>query len=220
MEKILRMRLLLGLFRMCPIIKYTEGSNQTEIASWAMEKQLDKCISEEAVKLEAEVLHELENLLYGADSIGRQNPLVVWVCLWLLILYYKSHLSCTWFDFGETASSLVYGLAMHLYNAITSIYSALYKATTPLTFDWRKEEISGMLGRDPQLIRSFCNIKTEMFWLRESSLNLSLAGTHSVKDAERHDLLNEDALFDTLVVENDSKLLESHKKAARRQGLL
>ena len=63
----------------------------------------------------------------------------------------------------------IYSLGRHLYNAITSIYSALYKTTTPLTFDWRKEEISKMLGRDSELIKSFCNIKTEMFWLRKSS---------------------------------------------------
>jgi len=200
----LRLRLLLGLYRMCPIIKYAKDSTETEFASWAMEAQLAEYIGKEAVQLEARVLFELERVSYGSGGIGKKNPLVTWVCLWLLILYYKSHLSFRWFDSGPRTDAPLYGLARHLYNAITSIYSALYKTTTPLIFDWRKEAVSEMLGRDPQLIRSFCNIKTEMFWLH----------------AERDDLLEEDNLVKALVVDNDSRLLESHKKLARRQGIL
>jgi len=61
---------------------------------------------------------------------------------------------------------MTYGLAKQLYNMLTSIYAALFKTTSPLTFDWRTAEISEMLGRDPELIKSFCNIKTEMHWFR------------------------------------------------------
>ena len=182
------MKLLLGLYRVCPIMKHTKDSVETEFASWPMQAQIQNLVTKEAVKLEAEALSELERLLYSSQSIGSQNPIAIWVCLWLLLLYYKSHLDTVWSFHGGRASGRykqkfisslddlhfsvtdpIYTLGRHLYNAITSIYSALYKTTTPLTFDWRKEEISEMLGRDSELIKSFCNIKTEMFWLRMSS---------------------------------------------------
>jgi len=181
------MKLLLGLYRLCPIVKHTEDSVETEFAAWAMQSQIHNLVRKEAMKLEAEVLSELERILYSSQSIGSQNPIAIWVCLWLLLLYYKSHLTFIWGHGGRASGRCqqnlvsspddlhfsvtdpIYSLGRHLYNAITSIYSALYKTTTPLTFDWRKEEISKMLGRDSELIKSFCNIKTEMFWLRMSS---------------------------------------------------
>jgi hypothetical protein len=66
----------------------------------------------------------------------------------------------------------VYGLARHLYNALTSIYSALFRTSSPLIFDWRTDEVSEMLGKDPELIRLFCNIKTELYWFSKSSISL------------------------------------------------
>jgi hypothetical protein len=61
----------------------------------------------------------------------------------------------------------VHGLAKHLYHSLTAIYSALYRTTSPLMLDWRKDEISELLGKDPDLIRLFCDIKTEMYWFRK-----------------------------------------------------
>jgi hypothetical protein len=49
---------------------------------------------------------------------------------------------------------------------LTSIYAALFKATSPLTLDWRSKEVASMLGNDAQLIELFCSIKTEIFWFR------------------------------------------------------
>lgn len=70
-----------------------------------------------------------------------------------------------------------YDLTRHIYNSLTAIYAALYRTTTPLTFDWRKDEIADLLGHDPTLIRMFSDIKTEMFWFRKLNsicrLNLS-----------------------------------------------
>jgi hypothetical protein len=39
-------------------------------------------------------------------------------------------------------------------------------------------------------------------------------------DAEEDKLFSEDALFKTLVVDNENKLLAAHRKAAKRQGVL
>jgi hypothetical protein len=60
----------------------------------------------------------------------------------------------------------IHSLTSHMYNALTSVYAALYRTTSPLTLDWRTEEVSKMLGGDAELIKLFSNIKTEMFWFR------------------------------------------------------
>lgn len=87
---------------------------------------------------------------------------------------------------------------------LTSIYATLYRTTSPLTFDWRQNEIAELVGNDLELIRLFCNIKTEMFWLQ----------------AENESLFPEDALFKTLVVENENNLLAAHQRLAKRRGFL
>jgi hypothetical protein len=104
LKKIIDMKLLLGLYRVCPIMKHTEDSVETEFASWAMQAQIQNLVMKEAVKLEAEALSELERLLYSSQSIGSQNPIAIWVCLWLLLLYYKSHLDTVWSLYGGRAS--------------------------------------------------------------------------------------------------------------------
>ena len=68
----------------------------------------------------------------------------------------------------------LYNLTQHIYNNLTSIYAALYKTTSPLTLDWRTQEVSDMLGNDQQLIKRFCDIKTEMMWFRKPGHFLSI----------------------------------------------
>ncbi|KAH6678190.1 hypothetical protein B0J14DRAFT_650412 [Halenospora varia] len=116
-----------------------------------------------------------------------------------LIFTYKEHMISTAYYVQE--ARLKYDLSRHMYNTLTSIYSALYKVSSPLTLDWRNEAVSEMLGRDPELIRAFCDIKTEMYWIQ----------------SEMHFFIPEDKLFRTLVVENENRLLEAHKNAARKQ---
>ncbi len=113
-----------------------------------------------------------------------------------------------------------YKLNQHLYNTLTSIYAALYKTTSPLTFDWRIEEIADMLGRDLQLVTLFCNIKTEMYWFREFSLASLVAAALISKDSIRNTLLEEDALFKSLIIENENKLVTAQIKIAKRKGIL
>jgi hypothetical protein len=56
----------------------------------------------------------------------------------------------------------LHGLARHMYHTLTSIYAALYKTTTPLAFDWRKEDIYELLGHDDTLVKAFDQIKAEI----------------------------------------------------------
>jgi hypothetical protein len=181
------MQSLFALFRIGIGVKESLDSPNLNHVSSAMSTQLRYIISKEIVTVEVEVLAQIDKLVFGSETIGRQNPLVIWVCLWTLILSYKDHMVYTdaFYVRGKyepttvatrlSASNLLierhkfYGLTRHIYNSLTAIYAALYKTTSPLTFDWRTEEIARIMGNDPVLIELFCNIKTEMFWFRKFS---------------------------------------------------
>jgi hypothetical protein len=130
--------------------------------------QLRVQVGEAIIRVEADVLTQIDKLTQSKEGIGRQNPLAVWACLWILILSYKEHMVylkvVTSFD-----SNKAYNLNQHIYNMLTSIYAALYKTTSPLTLDWRSKEVADMMWNDVHLIKLFCNIKTEMFWFRTCS---------------------------------------------------
>jgi hypothetical protein len=67
-----------------------------------------------------------------------------------------------------------FNLGKHIYNALISVYSALYKTTSPLTMDWRTKEVSEMMGNDHELIRLFCIIKTEIYWFCKQLITESI----------------------------------------------
>ncbi|KAF8849451.1 hypothetical protein BDZ45DRAFT_680506 [Acephala macrosclerotiorum] len=207
MRKVLHMKRTFSIFRRAACLKDSAEATESEFVGTWIKAQLKHHIAIGIMELEAEIFDELDRLLYGPDGIGKRNPLATWVCLWTLVLAYKEQMAFIYFHYRNEPAQLqtLYGCAKHIYNTLTSIYAALYKTTSPLTLDWRKEEISSeMLGGDSELIRLFYNIKTEMYWFH----------------AKRDQLFPEDALFKSLIVENESKLLESHKKIAKKQGIL
>ncbi|KAH6678189.1 hypothetical protein B0J14DRAFT_650411 [Halenospora varia] len=179
--------------RGCP-----ESSN-AQFTSSRIRLQISFVISKESSELELEILSELDKILFRAAGIGRENPIAVWFCLWTLIFTYKEHMLMT--SVRSQHYRPKYELCFHMYNTLTSIYSALYKTTSPLTLDWRTEEVLEMFGGNTELIHYFSSIKTEMHWIQFEMANLR----------------PEDSLIKTLVVENENRLLEAHKKAARKQ---
>ncbi|KAL5314161.1 hypothetical protein ACEPPN_018585 [Leptodophora sp. 'Broadleaf-Isolate-01'] len=205
LQRCLVIQQLFQMYRTIAFIKSSMQSSEKEMVSVTVFRQIRHLLVEELIPLEVQVFSTLENLIYDKDGIGKQNPLVTWACLWTLIFTYKEHMI-----FTKSLAELKlmrearYHLNQHIYNTLTSMYAALYKTTSPLTFDWRIAEISDMLGRDPELIRLFNNIKTEMYWFH----------------AARESLLEEDSLFKSLVVENESKLVSAHIKAAKKKGVL
>jgi hypothetical protein len=48
-------------------------------------------VSKEIVRLEIEILSEIDKRVLSTEGIGRQHPIAFWVCLWTLILSYKDH---------------------------------------------------------------------------------------------------------------------------------
>jgi hypothetical protein len=84
------MKSLYGIYRPSAIIKEYRDSPEFEWAPTPMVVALDDRIRKALVEVEAEVLFEFERIIFGVGGIGKQNPLAVWVCLWLLILHYNS----------------------------------------------------------------------------------------------------------------------------------
>ncbi|KAH9204311.1 hypothetical protein DL95DRAFT_471612 [Leptodontidium sp. 2 PMI_412] len=205
LQKCLVIQQLFQMYRTMAFIKSSMQSSEKEMVSSTIFAQIRHLLVEELIPLEVQVFSALENLIYDKDGIGKENPLVTWACLWTLIFTYKEHMV-----FLKPLAELKltrearYHLNQHIYNTLTSMYAALYKTTSPLTLDWRTAEISDMLGRDLELIRLFNDIKTEMYWF------------HAARDS----LLEEDSLFKSLVVENESKLVLAHIKAAKKKGIL
>ncbi|KAH6718828.1 hypothetical protein BKA61DRAFT_262953 [Leptodontidium sp. MPI-SDFR-AT-0119] len=206
LEKSLRIQQLFHIYRFTPLMKSSMQSSEEEMLSSTILAQIRHLLVEELIPLEVQMFSALENLIYDKDGIGKQNPLATWACLWTLIFTYKEHMVFYTKPLSELKlmREARYHLNKHIYNTLTSMYAALYKTTSPLTFDWRTTEISDMLGRDPELIRLFNDIKTEMYWF------------HAARDS----LLEEDSLFKSLVVENESKLVSAHIKAAKKKGIL
>ena len=66
-------------------------------------------VSKEIVRLEFEILSEIDRRVSKTEGIGRQHPIAFWVCLWTLILSYKDHR--IWFSlmFSDGNSSVLRG---------------------------------------------------------------------------------------------------------------
>ena len=60
-------------------------------------------------------------------------------------------------------------MAKHMYHYLVSVYSALFKSTTPLYIDWRMSSNLELFGRDEELIATFKSLRTEAFYFRETN---------------------------------------------------
>jgi hypothetical protein len=89
------MQRLFALFRTGTAVKDSLDSQFNNYPSAAMSTQLKYIISKELVVVEVEVLAQIDKIVFGSETIGRQNPLAIWVCLWTLILSYKDHMVYT-----------------------------------------------------------------------------------------------------------------------------
>ena len=58
--------------------------------------------------------------------------------------------------------SAMFGLAKDIFNTLTTIYSTIFKAHSPLILNESSEEISILLDRETKSVDAFRNVKTEM----------------------------------------------------------
>lgn len=75
-----------------PVMKY--------VPSW-IKLQLRHHMGKKIVALEAEILGQIDRLIGGPEGLGRRQPIAICVCLWILILAYRSHIDFIFFYFRE-----------------------------------------------------------------------------------------------------------------------
>jgi hypothetical protein len=132
--------------------------------SRAVHQQIGVIVSEGIETLEYDILNQLEELIFHRKGPGKENLLPIWTCLWLLMLTYRRTVvrwpSERWGD-GMLA------LAQHMYEMLISIYSALFKPSSPLWLNFLKDEVFELFGRDLRVVERLGTIKTEMGYMRE-----------------------------------------------------
>jgi hypothetical protein len=115
MASILRQKALLGLYLHVAIIK-RPGEGQVDWAPTFMNFELDIVIRKALNETEAKILSTFESILFRPGGVNRQNSLVVWVCLWHLLLHYKwvmPWVAVTWRDHPLSKSPTVNIVTRH-----------------------------------------------------------------------------------------------------------
>lgn len=93
MSKICRMKRLLAIYQEAPVVRDSPDFPDLYFVPSYVKMQLRHFIANGIMELEVEILDELDNLVYKSDGIGSRSPLAIWVCLWVLILAYRGHLT-------------------------------------------------------------------------------------------------------------------------------
>jgi hypothetical protein len=118
------------------------------------------------VDLEVDILSQLQKLMFRSQGPGKDNMLPIWTCLWLLLLTYRD-LSNHWYSLKHSPDGLP-ELSQHMYDMLVSIYSGLFRPSSPLWLNWLKAEVFDSFGRDHRIIERMGNLKTEMRFCRKS----------------------------------------------------
>ena len=84
------MKSLVELYRTSALIKEHIDKPKHEWGSTLMVITLDAMVRKALIETEAQVLFEFEKIIFRGGGIGKENPIIIWVCLWLLILQYES----------------------------------------------------------------------------------------------------------------------------------
>ena len=136
-------------------------------ASKAVHLQIAVVVTQGIVDLEVEILSELQTLvLQPKKGPGRQNMLPLWTCLWLLILTYRrtiSHRPDS--SSSSTGAKDTYELARHMYDMLVSIYSGLFRPSSPMCLNWLKHEIFELFGQDYRITHTMGTLKTEFDYI-------------------------------------------------------
>jgi hypothetical protein len=74
------------------LIRQSPESLQHEFPSTAIVAQIRRIIAKELVQVEVQLLSKVENLVCRAENVSRQNPIAVWILLWILIFSYRDHM--------------------------------------------------------------------------------------------------------------------------------
>jgi hypothetical protein len=159
MRKVVRMAYLHGIWY-SDLPRPRDSSQQFhQYVSNAVHRQIGVIVARGIVEAEIEILSLLQKYIFDKRGPGRRNMLPIWTCLWILILIYRETLSC--YDNSGREGQL-YQLAQHMYNMLVSIYSGLFRPSSPLWLNWLRDDVYELFGRDWRLIEAMGTLKTEI----------------------------------------------------------
>jgi hypothetical protein len=141
--------------------------------------QLLLIIKEGIRAAELTLLDNLEKFVYGSKGPGKNNMIPLWTTLWTLILTYRDcmttykystqHCKIS-FEHDPSDSEVLIEASKHMYHILTSVYAALFRASTPLYLDWRVASNMELLGNSDELKNAFIALRTEVEWFCESRI--------------------------------------------------
>ena len=203
----------------CSALPLARASREEPLqhASKAVHLQLAVFVTQGIVDLEVDILFELQKLVFQPKKgHGKQNMLPLWTCLWLLILTYRRTLSGRpAHTSSSTVSERTFDLAKHMYDMLVSIYSGLFRPSSPMCLNWLNQEIFELFGQDYRITHAMGTLKTEFDFICEllpdfvTSLQISwLTEAETDKNDTDSQVFQQphDALLRSLVLENERKL--------------
>jgi hypothetical protein len=114
------------------------------------------------IDLEVDLLAQLQKIIFSSKGPGKNNMLPIWTCMWLLLLTYRDtnqHWCCQ-----SVSKDGLPELSQHMYDMLVSIYSGLFRPSSPFWLNWLKSDILDLFGRDTRIIERMGNLKTEIMF--------------------------------------------------------
>jgi hypothetical protein len=161
MRKAVRLSCLHGLW--CSALQEPRRSRQQQIiyASQAVNKQIAVILSQGIEVLEVDMLGQLQTLIFHSKGPGKENMLPIWACLWLLMCTYRR----TILTFAREEKGAL-DLLQHMYELLISIYSGLFRPSSPLWLNFLEDEVFQLFGRDFKIVERLGTVKTEVGYIR------------------------------------------------------
>ena len=122
-------------------------------------QQIAMSAAEGMVIAEKELLLQIQRHMLDCKGQGKEKVFPIWMCLWMLILTYRSTVAA-YEDAGSREVS--YHLAQHMYNMVISIYSGLFRTSSPLWLNWFKAEMFKPIVSEFEITRRIGVVKTEV----------------------------------------------------------
>jgi hypothetical protein len=146
-------------------------------------------------------ISRLHGRLQAVCYIPATQQISTWLFQYVLALHVAHLSNC------NTDSEMVVGASKHMYNILTTNYAALFRQSSPIYVDWRKEGNFDLVGRSDALRRSFDDLRTQITMFCElirHIMNFQLI--LYLIDQSTNDLSEDDALLKEWIVDQESRL--------------
>jgi hypothetical protein len=140
----------------------TSRERPHQYASKVVHRQIGVIVSQGIVDLEVEILSQLQTLIFSTKGPGKRNMLPIWTCLWLLMLTYRRTIHIL---APKKNKNNGLALAQHMYEMFVSVYSGLFRPSSPMWLNWLKDEVFELFGKDHRITHCMGTLKTELAYI-------------------------------------------------------